>query len=112
MIEIIGWNEKCVQNALKLRSSTCFNRFCVPAGRFNASRQGYHDLVQCYLLLKERGKCDILYTAKLRPARSKVGLWAIFERCQEILTRQPDSTLMDTAIWRAWPTLACQIVDV
>jgi hypothetical protein len=24
MIEIIGWNEKCVQNALKLCSSTCF----------------------------------------------------------------------------------------
>jgi hypothetical protein len=24
MIEIIGWNEKCVRNALKLHSPTCF----------------------------------------------------------------------------------------
>jgi hypothetical protein len=24
MIEIIGWNEKCVSNALKIRVATCF----------------------------------------------------------------------------------------
>jgi hypothetical protein len=32
--DVIGWNEKCVRNALKLRSATCFTD---PAAR--AARQ-------------------------------------------------------------------------
>ena len=47
MIEVIGWNEECVRNALKLGGEPVFTRFYVPEGRFNAARRGYDGLVRC-----------------------------------------------------------------
>ena len=37
MIEIIGWHQKCVQNALLKHFSPRFNKFRIGIGRFNAS---------------------------------------------------------------------------
>jgi hypothetical protein len=40
MIEIIGYDRKCVQNALHQLIQPVFNRFSFLAGRFNASAKG------------------------------------------------------------------------
>ena len=40
MIEIIGYDKKCVQNALNRLNQPVFNRFSSLAGRFNASSKG------------------------------------------------------------------------